>query len=137
MDKKLLVRPKQKSTASERRAPISLRQKHLMVAACIRKLPIYETVGVRLTTGHFYQSGDHVLAVVWSCITEFLERFETLPNRSELITQLESQLEQEPERLTDADIQELNEFLSLAYSLPEDELRLDVVTEFVKQYLEE
>lgn len=132
----MIVNPKNKGT-TERRASISERQKHFMLAACIRNKSIFETVGRRLSYGNFIQTGDISLALVWSCILEWVQTFDALPNRSELITQLESRLEQEPNLLTDSEIESLNDFLSLAYAIPDEDLRAEVAAEYAKQFLED
>lgn len=100
-----------------KRAPLTLRQKQLMLAVLMRDESTFRTVQPKLAVRHFRGSDEQHLALLWDVLQKLHSRDGGLPSSELLSTELSARLEDDPNVLTDPQIDDLDAVMDMAYSL--------------------
>lgn len=119
-----------------RRAPLTERQKQLMLAVLLRRERAFKSVGDRLSPDSFPEDNKE-LRLTWAVALDHYNTYEEVPSRETLLTEIEARLEEDPDYLTEDQIDALNDFVEMAYEIPRKELNVRVATRYVQQLLEE
>ncbi len=120
----------------ERVAPLTDRQKEMMLMVLCRKESAFLAAKDQLKPEHFseYESG---LATIWSCVLDHYEHFGQLPGEDHLVAEIERRLEEAPDQLSEHEIAQLDQYVERAYLVPADGLKVNVALRLLQEFLRE
>ena len=127
---------RQENNLTDRRRLVPEAKLRLMMSSLLRQESLFLLAKDKLQSFHFEERGLRVLAVVWTSVLDFSEEFKRLPCEDELVADIESRLEDDPDALTLDDIEDLNRFTEFTFRVAEDFNR-DVALATLQQLLTE
>lgn len=98
----------------ERRMPITEIQKRIMMTILIRKLPAFLMAKSQLKPSHFNKS-EQGYAIMWAATLDYYEEMGQLPREHELIAEIDRRLREDPDCMTVAETEDLNQFILAAF----------------------
>lgn len=129
-------RKKQQPKEQKKVAPLTPRQKQIMMSILIRDIGAYFTAASRLTPAEFSEY-DRVYAIVWGAVQRHQQKFGDLPTYDWLAAEVEAFLERSSEELTDNELEQLNDFLVTAFDIEVSENDVKVARMYLSTFLKE
>lgn len=107
-----------------------------MVANMLRKSSAFERARAQLTPDSF-SSDERWLAMLWACCGEHFDEAGRIPTKSQLVARFNGRLTDDPDSLSDEDLEEAEQFVSAAYTIPLDDLEDGVAFTWLRKFLED
>ena len=120
-----------------KRAPVTYRQKQLMLAVLMRSEEAFKAVSPRLRVSHFREMHDRPLAVVWDVLCTVHKQNDELPSSEILSTEISARLEDDPELLSDDQIEDVDALLTLSEELKIGLLERKTAMAYARRLIEE
>ena len=104
---------------TEKRHLLSPRDRETMMSILIRNPVVFETFRELLKFDHFSEL-DVGYALVWRTVSKFYDTYNELPDRSLLMTELESVLDNSADSLNDTERSDMEAFVDYGTPLHDD-----------------
>jgi hypothetical protein len=121
---------------TEFRPPLDSFSKHWLFSGLIRN-PIYFTKAVdRIKEEHFTEA-DTWLRLVWGEVVHYYRNFDQHLTKDILLVRCNGVLELNPKALTDKQMDELDQFITMTYDMAEDAWPVAAFMDILQQFLED
>jgi len=117
-------------------APLTPRQKMMMMSVLIRSPEAFTAAQLRLTGADFSEY-DRGYAITWEAVREYYNNFRALPSYDWLAPEIEARIERDPEGLTEQQLESLNSFLIVSFELTLDDSDSKVARRYLSTFLKE
>jgi len=128
------------SAASKKRSIVSARDKEVLMVLLLRRPEVFEEAKDTLKTEHFSAADAHY-ALAWRVVLQFYEEYDQLPSRELMFAEIDSALEDNPDLLTDEEVESLNAVVDLAfddeYWAEDDKLKTTWGLKTLRRFLQE
>lgn len=116
--------------------PLGERQRQYALTVLLRSKEAFENVKGQLSLSAFDSAGSRGYALVWASLVDYHNQYKEIPAHEVLLADVENRLSLTDE-LSDDDINNLEEFLNAAYSIPADELNVAVAQKYLLRMVTE
>lgn len=121
----------------DRRRPLTDGQKEMMMVVLIRNREAFDAVADQLRPEHF-PPHDKKYAVLWAAVVGYFDENGDLPLPAYLTTEIQRRLEDDPDGLSEEEIESLDAFIGdFAFNFKDDELRPNFAIAKARQLMED
>jgi len=120
-----------------RRAPVTYRQKQLLMAVLLKNAAVFRSVSARLQSTHFREREDRAFVVVYNVLRELFAQSGDIPTIEILSTEISARLEDDPELLSGEQIDDVDTLLKIAGSIEVGTQERKAALGYAKRLMEE
>jgi hypothetical protein len=124
-------------TRTLKRAPITYRQKQLLMAVLIKSSAVFRAISDKLQSTHFRELDDRPFVIVYDVVKAYHTQTGELPTTELLNTEISARLEDDPELLTGEQIAEVDTLLSISAEIEIGQQERKAAIGYAKRLLEE
>lgn len=121
----------------EKRRPLNQLEKRQLVGILIRRRSSFLSAVDKLESQHFHSTEDRVLDLIWSEVISHFGEFQELPREDSLTVRVQTHINDNPDYLTDEQVEDADAFIDWAYGTPMKEFEHRVGMAYLRRLLEE